>query len=142
MTRTTQIFTLFIGLFVLFGLSYIVTKTPQHLQAPNSALMFETVNSSTFEKQNSEQQRVILDVRTPEEFATGHLPGAKNIDFYSTQFQTTIASLDKNTPYSLYCRSGNRSGQTLELMRSLGFTNVLDLEGGVLSWSQAGRTLE
>jgi rhodanese-related sulfurtransferase len=83
----------------------------------------------------------IIDVRTPEEFALGHIEGAVLIDFYSDTFKEQLATLDKSANYSLYCRSGNRSGQTLGIMEELGFENVYDLSGGVGSWSAAGYTL-
>ncbi len=81
---------------------------------------------------------VILDVRTAEEFAEGHLEGAVMIDFYDANFVEQLAELDPDVPYLLYCRSGNRSGQTTDLMADLGFTDVADIDGGILSWAQAG----
>jgi rhodanese-related sulfurtransferase len=84
---------------------------------------------------------VVLDVRTPEEFAEGHLDGAELLDFYRADFGDRLAELDRGVPYLLYCRSGNRSGQTLEMMRQLGFTDVTEIEGGVISWSQEGLPL-
>lgn len=85
---------------------------------------------------------VVLDVRTPEEFAEGHLADATNIDFYETSFGDNLAELDKDVPYVLYCRSGNRSGTTAELMRDLGFTEVYEVDGGILSWADAGLPIE
>ena len=84
---------------------------------------------------------VVLDVRTPEEFSEGHLDGAINIDFYEPDFGTNLASLDKDVPYVLYCRSGNRSGTTAQEMRSLGFTEVYEVDGGILSWLDNGLPL-
>ena len=81
---------------------------------------------------------VILDVRTPEEFAEGHLEGAVMIDFYDLDFADQLAELDPDVPYLLYCRSGNRSGQTLALMEELGFTDVADVDGGINQWQAAG----
>ncbi len=81
---------------------------------------------------------VVLDVRTPEEFQQGHLAGSIMLDFYSPDFQAQIAELDRDVPYLLYCRSGNRSGQTRALMESLGFSDVADLDGGILSWLESG----
>ncbi len=81
---------------------------------------------------------MILDVRTPDEFADGHLEGATMIDFYETDFADQLADLDKDVPYLLYCRSGNRSGQTIEFMRDLGFTDVANVDGGILAWDEAG----
>ncbi len=84
---------------------------------------------------------VVLDVRTPEEFAEGHLDNAVNVDFYANDFAGNLAALDKNVPYVLYCRSGNRSGTTAEQMRSLGFTEVYEVDGGILSWIDVGLPL-
>ena len=81
---------------------------------------------------------VVLDVRTSEEFASQRLPDATMIDFYSPDFAEQIADLDRDAPYLMYCRSGNRSGQTAELMKELGFTNVQDVDGGIVSWLDAG----
>jgi phage shock protein E len=81
---------------------------------------------------------VVLDVRTPAEFAEGHLPQAKNIDFESADFASQIASLDKNAPYAVYCRSGNRSGSALEQMRAAGFTRTYDLADGIVAWQSMG----
>lgn len=80
---------------------------------------------------------VILDVRTPEEFAEGHLEGAVILDFYREDFADQLAELDPDVPYLLYCRSGNRSGQTAEMMEQLGFVDVADVDGGIVSWTEA-----
>ena len=69
---------------------------------------------------------VLLDVRTPEEFATGHLAGAQNLDFRAPGFREKVAKLDKTKTYVLYCASGNRSGQTNVLMQEAGFDKVVN----------------
>ena len=81
---------------------------------------------------------VVLDVRTPEEFAEGHLEGAVLVDFYDADFADQLAALDPDVPYLLYCRSGNRSGETLGVMEQLGFTSVADVDGGIVAWADAG----
>lgn len=81
---------------------------------------------------------VVLDVRTEEEFAVGHLDDAVMLDFYRTDFTDRLAELDPDVPYLLYCRSGNRSGQTLAIMEELGFRDVADLDGGIVAWQAAG----
>jgi phage shock protein E len=81
---------------------------------------------------------VVLDVRTPEEFAEGHLDGAVLVDFYDPDFADQLAALDKDVPYLVYCRSGNRSGQTIPLMQQLGFESAVDVDGGILAWAAAG----
>ena len=84
---------------------------------------------------------VILDVRTLEEFQEGHLEGAEMLDFYAADFADRLDELDKDVPYLLYCRSGNRSGQARALMEQLGFTDVADVDGGVIAWTEAGLEL-
>ena len=81
---------------------------------------------------------VVLDVRTPEEFAEGHLANAVNVDFYAADFSSQLAALDPDARYVLYCRSGNRSGQTVDMMDELGFSDVVEVNGGILAWEQAG----
>lgn len=80
---------------------------------------------------------VVLDVRTPDEFAEAHIEGAVLIDFYEADFADQIAALDRDVPYVLYCRSGNRSSGAREMMNDLGFADVADIDGGILSWSAA-----
>ena len=84
---------------------------------------------------------VILDVRTLEEFDAGHVDGAEMLDFYRADFADQLADLDPTKPYLIYCRSGNRSGQTRAIMEDLGFTDVADIDGGVLAWDAAGLPL-
>ncbi|WP_426491881.1 rhodanese-like domain-containing protein [Hymenobacter sp. 102] len=72
---------------------------------------------------------VLLDVRTPEEFAAGHLAGAENLNFNSPDFASRLASLDPNKVYVLYCRSGNRSNQAGLVMQDKGFKKVLNAGG-------------
>ena len=80
---------------------------------------------------------VILDVRTPEEFSTGHLQNAKNFDWNGTEFEKQIETLDKSKPVYVYCHSGRRSGFAAEKMRSKGFKLVYELQGGITKWREA-----
>jgi phage shock protein E len=84
---------------------------------------------------------ITLDVRTPGEYAEGHLEGAQLIDFQSGNFESEISSLDKDATYAVYCRSGNRSGQAVKVMHDAGFHNVYNLNGGVIDWANAGLPL-
>lgn len=81
---------------------------------------------------------VLLDIRTPEEYAAGKIAGAENIDFYAPDFRDNLNRLDKNSHYVIYCHTGNRSGQALQIMRELGFTQVEDIGGGIAAWAQQG----
>jgi len=87
---------------------------------------------------NPPDDLVVLDVRTPEEFAEGHLEGAVLVDFYDPDFAEQLAALDADVPYLVYCRSGNRSGQALGVMEQLGFTSAVDVDGGIVAWTDAG----
>ena len=85
---------------------------------------------------------VILDIRTPEEFAAGHIAGAINIDYYASDFEARLGELDLDVPYVMYCNSGNRSGNTLPLMDSIGFAEVYELDGGIQAWFNSGNPVE
>ncbi|MBN9283831.1 MULTISPECIES: rhodanese-like domain-containing protein [Flavobacterium] len=94
----------------------------------------------TQEKWWSEAQQdenaVILDVRTVDEWNQGIIPGAVNIDIYKGQgFIYQVDELDKSKNYYIYCRSGGRSSQACSLMQQLGFTNTYNLIGGIMDWA-------
>jgi phage shock protein E len=80
----------------------------------------------------------ILDVRTPQEYAEGHLPGAVNIDVEGPDFAQQVQALDPTAPYAVYCRSGNRSAVAIQVMDQLGFTNAYHLGGGITAWKGDG----
>ncbi len=82
------------------------------------------------------QDAVIIDVRTPGEFASGHLEGAINIDVQSADFAAQVMELDKDGEYFIYCRSGNRSGQAIAQMNQMGFSDMTN-GGSVADASEA-----
>jgi rhodanese-related sulfurtransferase len=81
---------------------------------------------------------IILDVRTPNEVAQGIIKNANTIDFYNKNFKTEVDKLDKSKPVLIYCRSGRRSGIAMSTLRELGFSEVYNLQGGIIEWGQAG----
>ena len=81
-------------------------------------------------------ENIILDVRTKEECSESKIPGSLNIDYYSENFKDNLDKLNKNLNYYIYCRSGNRSGKTVMILREKGFNNVFNLEGGILAWKK------
>lgn len=83
----------------------------------------------------------LIDVRTPEEFAEGHLDGATLIDYNAPGFAEQVAELDRSVPYFVYCRSGNRSAGAVAVMAGLGFETVYELDGGILAWEAAGNAV-
>ena len=83
----------------------------------------------------------VIDVRTPGEFAEGHLEGAVLVDYTAADFREAIGEFPRDGSYLIYCRSGNRSAGARQVMAELGFTDVTDIDGGVLAWSQQGGRL-
>jgi rhodanese-related sulfurtransferase len=94
-----------------------------------------------FAKTVSDPSVVVLDVRTPAEFMSGHLANAINIDVEGMQFNSDVSKLDKSKTYAVYCRSGRRSAIATDEMSKLGFKTLFNLEGGTGAWSAAGQTL-
>jgi rhodanese-related sulfurtransferase len=85
-----------------------------------------------------ESQALLLDVRTPGEFAGGHLPGAKNLNFNSPSFQQEVSRLDRSQPVYLYCAVGGRSASAAALMKKMGFQVLYNMSGGFSQWSAQG----
>ena len=79
---------------------------------------------------------VVLDVRTPDEFAEGYIANAVNLDFYKPDFQSQVARLNKEQTYFVYCKAGGRSASAADIMRKEGFKNVVDLDGGITAWEK------
>lgn len=131
--------------FVFIGAA-LVAKQQTNIAGPaqviDSQTIFSSISPSKFAEKYETGDYKVIDVRTPEEHRAGAIfPDAKLIDFYAADFQTQLSELDKNQPYLIYCRSGNRTGQTLAIMKSLGFMEVHDLKGGKNAWERDGRKL-
>lgn len=77
---------------------------------------------------------ILLDIRTPAEFAAGHIRGATLIDYYSRDYVDRLKALDRQKTYLVYCRSGNRTGRSLAVFKRLGFSRVYQLENGLIGW--------
>lgn len=90
----------------------------------------------------SDQQLLVLDIRTPVEFADGRITGATNLDFYEPDFADELAKLDREKSYLLHCRSGGRSSKALAKMRELGFKHIYHLDAGFNGWLAAGLPVE
>ena len=84
---------------------------------------------------------ILVDVRTIEEYESGHIQDAVNFDFYSESFQKEILSLDKSSSIILYCRTQNRSTKTANYLKENGYKEITVLEGGITSWVKNGNDL-
>ncbi len=81
---------------------------------------------------------IILDVRTQDEYNSGHIENASMLDFYDESFEDDLDQMDKNKTYLVYCRTGNRSGRATDIMVELGFTDVYNMLGGIVQWNEDG----
>ena len=95
---------------------------------------FKILDSAQYEKIISENEVTIIDVRTSEEYKSGHIKNAQNINVQSEDFKTKIQYFDKEKPIYIYCRSGARSGKAGKILEEMGFVEIYDLNGGILSW--------
>ena len=107
------------------------------------ALITKNVSAADFQALiNNKTNAIILDVRTPKEVAQGIIKDAEKIDFYNENFKAELDKLDKSKPVLIYCRSGRRSAIAMATMRDLGFSEVYNLQGGIIEWSEAGLEIE
>ena len=96
---------------------------------------YEVLSYDDFKNQISKNDVLLFDVRTMEEFNSGHLKGSVNIDFYDEKlFDRFFKKVKKSEPIYIYCRSGNRSQKSSEILKKLGFVKIYDLEGGYKNW--------
>jgi rhodanese-related sulfurtransferase len=80
----------------------------------------------------------IIDIRTPDEYAAGHLENSTIIDYYADNFKAELDKLDRAKTYLIYCRTGHRSGLARDIMKGMGFLSVYNMEGGITAWQSAG----
>lgn len=89
------------------------------------------------QKIEDNKEEIVLDVRTPGEFSSGHLSGAVNIDWNASDFGAKAAQLDKSKPLFVYCLSGGRSASAAAALREMGFSTVYEMQGGLMQWRAA-----
>jgi len=106
-------------------------KPVQHVKSPQAAKLLK-----------QDKEIVVLDIRTEKEFKSGHIKGAKNIDFYGDDFGKEIAKLDRQKTYLVHCASGGRSGKSLKQFDELGFVSIIHLDDGFKGWAKSGNPVE
>ena len=109
---------------------------------PVAELQPQRVTVEAFASARNGSNALVLDVRTPGEFAAGHVPGAVILDVSSDGFEVAIRQLQTDRPILVYCRSGRRSARACSILREAGFTNVLDLAAGLQGWQAADQPVE
>lgn len=120
---------------VVIALSSCSSKTSQGVKSDLTATEFA-------EKMKEIPDAIVLDVRTPNEFAGGHLAHAVNVNWDGNDFHNEIGKLDKAKPVFVYCLSGARSAAAANEMRSNGFKEVYEMSGGIMKWRAANLPLE
>lgn len=95
----------------------------------------ELLDTPTYKAAIASKKVQLVDVRTPQEYAKGHIEGAINIDFFETEvFNKKFEILDKDKPVYIYCHSGGRSNKAAKLLLKMGFIKIFDLKGGYAAW--------
>ena len=116
-------------------------STPTNAQG-NGKTKSEVLNVEEYEKKiTTTPGTQLVDVRTADEYAEGHLPNAVNIDYNADDFEANISKLDKTKPVFVYCRSGRRSASAADDMGKLGFAEVYNMKGGIVEWESSGKTV-
>ena len=127
--------------FLIFAV-LVVTTLAVAAQPAEKTNVVKHVDAKQAEKLVADHKVIVLDVRTPEEFKAGHIAGATNIDFNSSDFDKVIASLSKTNSYLVHCAVGGRSTRSLKLFQKDHFQSIYHLDGGIEAWEKAGLPTE
>jgi rhodanese-related sulfurtransferase len=130
------------SLFLGFCLAAVATQTAPPGDKPGAKPETHLVEAAEAKQLIADKKVVVLDVRTPQEFANGHITGAINLDFRDKDFAAKVAKLDTNKTYLVHCAAGIRSAKACEIMTPLSFKSLYDLKGGLSAWQKAGYPLE
>jgi thioredoxin 1 len=125
----------------------LLASTVHMVSCQNSAhsqeMTKQSISVDEFDKKLSVTAKAqLIDVRTPEEYTSGHLRNAVNIDYNSGDFEDLLSKLDKSKPVLVYCLSGGRSSHAANKMQNMGFTQVYNMDGGIMKWNGAGKPIE
>lgn len=102
----------------------------------------ELVAPAAFEKKMASQKGQVIDVRTPKEYQSGYIAGAVNLHVYDKDFEQRVDKLDKNKPVYVYCKAGGRSAEATEILKNKGFKTIVELDGGMDAWKEAGKPVK
>jgi phage shock protein E len=131
MTRTL---TIVVAILTLIGAG--VTR------AQTSKPAVPKIDAEQFDALRQKPNTVVLDVRTPKEFAEGHVPGAVNMDISDPTFHKKLDALEKSKTYLVHCARGIRSNRAVNMMSSLGLAGLYDYHGGFDDWKKQGKPVE
>ena len=126
----------------ILGLSLAVAcnsgvSKPEEADA-NADVTFENISVQQALEMKNSGEVVIIDVRSQDEFSSGHIEGALNIDVNSPGFEEKISDLNKTDRYVIYCHSGRRSAKSADILVNTGFVSVYNVKGGISDWKGNG----
>ena len=123
----------------LYIIIAFLSLSPLHAQQKNTT---ELLSPAKFESKMTTYKGQVIDVRTPKEFKAGHIDGAINMHVYDKDFSQRLDKLDKKKPVYVYCKVGGRSAEAVETMKQKGFTKIIELDGGIDAWMEAGKPVK
>ena len=109
---------------------------------PTTRPAVQKIDVDQFDKMRQGKEAVVLDVRTPDEFNKGHVPGAVNINLNDPTFDKKVSQLDKSKTYLVHCARGVRSARASSKLAGMGFEHLYDFAGGFEGWKKAGKPVE
>jgi phage shock protein E len=121
---------------LLFFISILNINCNNQNSSKTGAPLGEINQVSAAEFKEKSVNQTIIDIRTPQEYGQGYIEGAININYFDRSFLDQVSEFDKNKPIFIYCRSGNRTSSASKKLLKLGFTEVYDLQGGIISWAR------
>lgn len=124
-----------LALFIISN-NYSFSQSQQQSKVAEGSFI-KDVDAATFKELVEKGNGIILDVRTPEEVAAGHIENASTINFYDPDFSKKIDLMQKDKNIYVYCKSGGRSGEAAKILNSKGFTKVYNLKGGIMAWENS-----
>jgi len=124
---------------ILFAISIVLWNCKD--SNTNNTAVVELITVAEMDSLLELEKVQLVDVRTPAEYAAGHLEGAVNINFNDENFETLISTVDKSKPVAVYCGRGGRSGKCASFMKEAGFTKIYDLDGGITEWMYKGKSV-
>ncbi len=123
----------------MLGMTFLTSSVLSQNATQNTAQTTPDLSATDFQKKLAmDNTAIVLDVRTPQEYAKGHLPNATTINFFDTDFKEKVNKLDKTKPVYVYCAVGGRSAKATKILQESGFKKVYNLLGGFNGWSAAG----
>ena len=139
---------IFIATIVVFSIGYVCPANAKYCFNNQQEIKETEINTNyknddfglnpiEFQKKIGEGA-VLIDIRRLEEYNNVHIQGTLLIDYYSSDFVEQLSNLNKDKEYVIYCRIGTRTGETIQIMKNLGFENVHDLSGGITEWENQG----